>query len=251
MIRRLKVATAILAVCGAMATPALAVEDVTVATGQTFLDLVFNPAKEALAAKGMRAKIIFSKPVEALAKVDAGEAELGGASLASKDWLEMADKAGVKLANRDKFNFFKIMEEETVLIVHKDNPVQSLTKEQVSGIFTGKIQNWKEVGGVDSLIMVVYPQVVSGGTEMFSKKLLDGAPVTKEVLSAVTIADTPEMVAASPEAISIANGGQKTVKVLTEPKLTRSLMLVSNGKPTANAQKLLDFLTGEGKKFLK
>ena len=38
------------------------------------------------------------------------------------------------------------------VFVHKNNPVKNLTKEQVKGIFTGKIKNWKEVGGKDALI---------------------------------------------------------------------------------------------------
>ncbi|MEK6745081.1 MAG: phosphate ABC transporter substrate-binding protein [Nitrospirota bacterium] len=38
------------------------------------------------------------------------------------------------------------------VFVHKNNPVNNLTKEQIKGIFTGKIKNWKEVGGKDAPI---------------------------------------------------------------------------------------------------
>lgn len=38
------------------------------------------------------------------------------------------------------------------VFVHKNNPVKNLTKDQVKGIFTGKIKNWKEVGGKDAPI---------------------------------------------------------------------------------------------------
>lgn len=38
------------------------------------------------------------------------------------------------------------------LVVHSTNPVTSLTKQQVQDIYTGKITNWKEVGGTDSPI---------------------------------------------------------------------------------------------------
>ena len=41
------------------------------------------------------------------------------------------------------------------LITHKDNPVNSLTDAQVVAIYTGKITNWREVGGRDSRITVV------------------------------------------------------------------------------------------------
>ena len=40
-------------------------------------------------------------------------------------------------------------------ITHKDNPVKNLTREQALRLFTGKIKNWKELGGHDSEITVI------------------------------------------------------------------------------------------------
>lgn len=41
------------------------------------------------------------------------------------------------------------------LILHRDNPVKSLTDQQVVDIYTGKITNWRELGGQDTRITVV------------------------------------------------------------------------------------------------
>jgi phosphate transport system substrate-binding protein len=41
------------------------------------------------------------------------------------------------------------------VILHKDNPVATLKDEQVVAIYTGKIANWKDVGGKDAPITVV------------------------------------------------------------------------------------------------
>lgn len=41
------------------------------------------------------------------------------------------------------------------LILHKDNPVKTLTDQQVIDIYTGKITNWKDVGGKDAPVTVV------------------------------------------------------------------------------------------------
>ena len=49
-----------------------------------------------------------------------------------------------------------------VMVAHPDNPVQGLTIDQLSDIFTGKIKNWKEVGGKDAAILVLSRERNSG-----------------------------------------------------------------------------------------
>jgi phosphate transport system substrate-binding protein len=55
------------------------------------------------------------------------------------------------------------------VIVNPANKISKLTREQLEGIFTGKITNWKEVGGEDSKI-VVYSRETSSGTYEFFKE---------------------------------------------------------------------------------
>lgn len=62
--------------------------------------------------------------------------------------------------------------------VHKNNPVKNLTKEQLKGIFTGQIKNWKEVGGNNAPI-TPNVEILNGKratVEMFQEHVLDGAP---------------------------------------------------------------------------
>ena len=54
-------------------------------------------------------------------------------------------------------------------IVNPANGVSQLTREQLEGIFTGKIKNWKEVGGAD-LAIVAYSRETSSGTYEFVKE---------------------------------------------------------------------------------
>lgn len=55
------------------------------------------------------------------------------------------------------------------IVVNPSNRVSKLTREQLEGIFTGKITNWKEVGG-DDMKMVVYSRETSSGTYEFVKE---------------------------------------------------------------------------------
>lgn len=55
------------------------------------------------------------------------------------------------------------------VIVHPENPVSQLTREQLEDIFTGKVVNWKEVGGADAPI-IAYSRESSSGTYEFFKE---------------------------------------------------------------------------------
>lgn len=78
--------------------------------------------------------------------------------------------------------------------VNESNPVKELTIEQVRLIFTGKIKNWKQVGGADGRITLYSRENSSGTYEFFKEHVLEGAdfsskaqtmPGTAAVLEAV------------------------------------------------------------------
>jgi len=59
------------------------------------------------------------------------------------------------------------------VIVNPGNKVSQLTREQLEGIFTGKIKNWKDVGGDDMQIIVYSRETSSGTYEFFKEKVLN------------------------------------------------------------------------------
>jgi phosphate transport system substrate-binding protein len=58
------------------------------------------------------------------------------------------------------------------VIVHPSNKVKGLTVDQVREIYTGKITNWKEVGGPDLTIVVISRDTNSGTFETFKELVL-------------------------------------------------------------------------------
>lgn len=69
------------------------------------------------------------------------------------------------------------------VVVHPSNPVSKLTRAQLEGIFTGKIKNWKEVGGAD-LKIVPYSRETSSGTyEFFKEVILKNKNYVNSILS--------------------------------------------------------------------
>ena len=68
-------------------------------------------------------------------------------------------------------------------IVHPSNGVKALTMKQLKGIYTGKITNWKQLGGPDMKIVVISRDTNSGTYETFEKKVMSkekGIPLRQE-----------------------------------------------------------------------
>ena len=93
-----------------------------------------------------------------------GTTDLANASRAIKEKeVDKAKSAGYYPAE------FKVAIDSLAIVVHKDNAVQALTLKQIMGIYTGKFNNWSEVGGKDQTI-IRYCRESSSGTYQFVKE---------------------------------------------------------------------------------
>jgi phosphate transport system substrate-binding protein len=63
--------------------------------------------------------------------------------------------------------------EALAFMVNADNPVESLTLEQLQGIYTGSITNWKEVGG-DDVEIAAFQRNAEAGSQVLMEKLVMG-----------------------------------------------------------------------------
>ena len=149
------------------------------------------------------------------------------------------------------------------VILHRSNPVPSLTDEQIKAIYTGQITNWKEVGGQDTRITVVNKAEGRSTLELF---LHHFALKNSEIKAQVVIGDNPQgikMVAGNPGAIGYVSIGAAeydaaqgtTIKLMAMEgvaatlanvrdgrfPLSRPLNLVTKGEPTGLAKRFIDF----------
>jgi phosphate transport system substrate-binding protein len=69
---------------------------------------------------------------------------------------------------------YKVALDGLSVYVNPENPLTELTVAQVGDIFTGKITNWKEVGGPDAPITVYSRENSSGTYEFFKTSVLKG-----------------------------------------------------------------------------
>ena len=101
------------------------------------------------------------------------EVATGGSSRGVHDVREGSSNIGMVARSlndneRDLIGF-PIARDGVCLIVHKDNPVKSLSSEQVVGIYTGQITNWKEAGGNDAPIAAFNRAEGQAVRELFSQ----------------------------------------------------------------------------------
>lgn len=89
----------------------------------------------------------------------------------SKAELDAATAARIKL------EITPITSEAFVFLVNKDNPVDSLTIEQIQKIYTGEITNWKQVGGNDVAIRAMQRPVNSGSQTGFYDLIMIGLKI--------------------------------------------------------------------------
>lgn len=97
-----------------------------------------------------------------------------------------------KIKFREKIKFGKakkspvekiIAYDALAVIVHPDNKINQLTRKQVEDIFTGRITNWKQVGGADMKIVAYSRETSSGTYEFFKEHLLEHKNYKNSVLS--------------------------------------------------------------------
>ena len=86
--------------------------------------------------------------------------------------MKPEEKAEVEKATGKPVKEFKTALDALAVIVNPANPVSELSFDQLSDIFTGKIKNWKEVGGKDELILILSRERNSGTHVYFLEHVL-------------------------------------------------------------------------------
>lgn len=126
----------------------------------------------------------------------------------------------------------KVVVEPFVFIVDKANNIDNLTKQQVIDILTGKITNWKEVGGADQKITLVHRAKSSGSRATISDVVLKGAAFTDDAVIQDSNGAVRAAIASTPGAIGYVDApyADDSVKVLKFDGVEFSAQNIIDGK---------------------
>lgn len=224
-----------------------AAEEIKVEGGAAAISTVFMPIKEAFeAATGDTLTIRLTDPAKAFIALQKGEVDMASVSpLTIDDSVQKAKAAGV-IIDLKEFQQQVIAQDKVVVLLNKSNKVRKLSKDQLKGIFTGSITNWKEVGG-EEMPIVVYWGKTPFLNMVFSKAILEGAKVVERAKVDADIFALREIVMSNQAAIVLSSNGlaMPKIKVPEVPLMPLPILAVTKGNPSPKVQKLLEFYKTE------
>ena len=200
---------------------------------------------------------------DATINVNGGGSSVGveAAGTGSAD-IGMASRE-VKQSEMDEYPDIKsvpVAKDGIAVIVNNDNPVTSLTMEQIEKIYLGEITNWQDVGGRDETIVVIGRDSASGTRGTFDELVLDKEDPTTEMLEKQSNGDVHTSVKETPLSIGYVGLGYLDDKVKgvnvdgVEPSvetvvdgsypISRNLNFIFNGEPDGFAKEFLDYVLG-------
>ena len=234
-------------------TVSASAEEITVGAGQAPTVNILKPIKEHFEkATGIKLIIISGSPKYALMILEIGHVEAALGGLRFEDWMKYMKQEGEEIKDPSGLQHMIVGEDKIKVLIHKDNPVSKLTKDQLKGIFAGKITNWHEVGGKDIPITVIWTKNL-GGNIIFTKKILDIPLLRKDILEVEDSQFARELVRSTPGAVAIGPLGivDDTIKSPETPEIKRPITIITKGEPSPNVQTLINFIKGEGQKYIK
>ncbi len=154
------------------------------------------------------------------------------------------------------------------VIVHKVNPIDNLTINQIQGIFATRITNWKELGGEDEKIIPVTREEGSGTRGAFEDMVMGEEVISDACLVQDSNGAVREIIATTPQGIgfisvglvderenAVAIGGVKPTLsnlITCKYEFTRPFLLLFLEEPTGDIKKFIDYtLSKKGQDILK
>lgn len=229
-------------------------QEIKIGGGAAPIENIFKKIKDPIKEKGITLTLSDDGPDSAFKDLDNGKLDAAAAGLALNDWFDLMKKKGYTVKDTSIYKQRVVGRDKIRVLMHKDlSKVKSLSKDQLKGIFTGKIKNWKEVGGPDQAVVVVNGTKIPGTMKLWQERIMDKEEFTKGVVATESV-DIANKVMANKGSISIGSlGGVKTGEIYAIeeiPDVSRPITVITKGNPSPALEKVFDFITKEGQKFI-
>lgn len=227
-----------------------------IATGITPAQNIFNRIQPTFEkATRLKLTLVDARSPAAWDLLDKGQVEAAAGGLTWEDWLKSIKDKGLRVPAEAEVQRFQIGTDLIQVLTHGGTVVMTLDKDQLTGIFSGKIRNWKEVGGDDAPIQVILDANQIATNDAFRGKILGGTAFREDTLPVPKGQTVLQAVESTPRSVGFAP--KASIQCLTAnspitPDVSRPILLLIKGQtPTPGVQKLLDFLASpQGQKLI-
>ena len=214
-----------------------------------FSSIVLSGKSAVEKSTGHTLQLISSNSGKGLADLANGLSDIAMVSEPMEIANESALATGTKI-DAKTMQFISLKKDEIVFVVHPSNSVTKLTWEQLRDIFTGKISNWKDVGGKDMAIVMYGEGPTAGTRAMIKKVVLGGAEFGAGLKAQTSVKRAAELT--GNDVAGIAGIGKSFVdaaknKVIETKKLERPLALVTLATPSPAVKAVVDAFAKETK----
>lgn len=182
-------------------------------------------------------------PADGLIALLKGEADVATAAMSYEELFYQVEKRGIKI-DEDSLLISGIGSTNTLVYTHRKNPVKALSKQQLKDIFTGRVTNWRDVGGDDLPVMVVWGKDTPGQNTQFIYQIMDGERVTRSARQATDYANIRKVVSENPGAIGIDPQGFKVAMVRTPqvPSIPRPIIAITRKDASKKVKDMIEFM---------
>jgi len=238
----MRIRIAVVALIAALGSAAAHAETVEVHGSTTVSSNLLTPKKADIEkAAGVELQIVGNGSGRGLADLLEGKVKLAMISAPLADEVKSLKAKGTSF-DETKLQPHQVGAAHVAFIVHPSNPVKTLGAAQVSDILSGKIKNWKEVGGPDKPIIVICAGKGDGVRSMVEQDFLGGADIVAAKREMPNAPQAVQVVSQLPQAIGIISRASLTSSVAelkTDKDVVQPLILVTLGEPGPEVAKVI------------
>jgi ABC-type phosphate transport system substrate-binding protein len=209
----------------------------------TLAKLLEFPHKQHLeAAVGKQIHVVANGSATGLIDLVNGRAEVAMVSAPVSDIRQSLELETPGALGDTRFTEYRVGTTTASFIIHPSNPVRSISEDRMRDVLTGKITNWKSLGGHDQPIVLLVTKPGDGARSLIEMQLLKGQKLTPSARKIAALPQVVQIISQLPNGIGLSDGSMTSDQVVTVSgvKIEQALNFVTTGPPTEPVRKLIE-----------
>lgn len=208
---------------------------------------------------GHTLKITPSNSGEGLTDLIGFSTDIAMTSAPFKDLAEQVGKTpnfrGLQIEEHE-FNIVPLGKAEVLFIVNPAVKVSQLSRTQLTGLLSGSIKNWREVGGPDQAVVLVAEDAMGAMRTEITRKVLGGKDLPSSLKLVERATDAPKLVATTPGALGFVSSAMPASQregvtvVPHEGKIEQTLFVITRPGSKESVTQVVRAIQSVGDKAL-